>query len=78
MKKNRNKEIIDNVASVLLSRKSKEEALELRELCMLARVSATEAFRAVNHLINAGFKIRLTENFPRKFYYDGEAEKKEI
>lgn len=69
MKKNRNKEIIDNVASVLLSRKNKEEALELRELCMLARVSAREAFGAVSHLINAGFKIKLTDEFPRKFYY---------
>jgi hypothetical protein len=70
MKKNRNKEIIDNVASVLLSRKNKEEALELRELCMLARVSATEAFRAVNHLIDAGFEIRVTDELPRRFYYD--------
>lgn len=70
MKKNRNKEIIDSVASVLIPHNKPEDALELRELCMLARVSATEAFRAVNHLINAGFKIKLTDELPRRFYYD--------
>ena len=70
MKKNRNKEIIDSVASVLIPRNKPEEALELRELCMLARVSATEAFRAVDHLINAGFRIRLTDELPHKFYHE--------
>lgn len=70
MKKNRNKEIIDSVAGILIERNKPEDALELRELCMLARVSATEAFRAVNHLINAGFKIKLTDELPRRFYYE--------
>lgn len=70
MKKSRNKEIIDSVAQVLIQYKKPEEALELRVLCMIARVSATEAFRAVNHLIDAGFKIRLTDELPRKFYYE--------
>lgn len=71
MKKSRNKEIIDSVAHVLIQYKKPEEALELRVLCMIARVSATEAFSAISHLINAGFKIKLTEELPRKFYYDG-------
>ena len=70
MKKNRNKEIIDSVARVLIPLKNPEEALELRVQRMLARVSATEAFRAVNHLINAGFKIRITDGLPIKFYYE--------
>ncbi len=69
MKKNRNKEIIDNVFSVLLQRRNPEDAIELRDLCMLARVSATEAFRAVNHLISAGFKIKLTDELPHKLFY---------
>lgn len=72
MKKNRRQEIIDSVASVLLSRRKPEEAVELRELSMIARVSATEGFNAINHLINAGFRIRLTDGFPRKFYCEKE------
>lgn len=71
MKKNRNKEIIDSVAKVLLQYTKPEEAVELRALCALAAVRETEAFRAVNHLINAGFKIRVTDELPRKFYCDG-------
>jgi hypothetical protein len=72
MKKNRNKEIIDSVASVLLQRNKPEDAISLIELCGLAAVRATEAFSAINHLVNAGFKIRVTDEFPRKFYYENE------
>ncbi len=70
MKKSRNKEIIDSVARVLIQYNKPEEALELRALCMLARVSETEAFSAVTHLINAGFRIKLTDGLPHKFYYE--------
>lgn len=69
MKKNRKKEIIDSVASVLIPRKQ-DEAIELRELCMIARVSASEAFSAISNLINVGFRIRVTDNFPRRFYIE--------
>lgn len=69
MKKNRKKEIIDSVASALIPRRQ-EQAIELRELCMVARVSAGEAFSAINHLISAGFRVRVTDNFPRRFYME--------
>jgi len=70
MKKSRKQEAIDSVVQALTQYKKPEEALELKVLCMIARVSPTEAFRAINHLINAGFNIKLTDGFPRKFYCD--------
>lgn len=68
MKKNREKEIIDSVAQVLIQHRKPEDAISLIELCGLAAVRATEAFTAINHLANAGFKISVTDELPRKFY----------
>ena len=54
MKKKSKREIINNVADVLFSRIKPEDAVELRELCMLARVSEAEAFMAINSFIDDG------------------------
>ena len=68
MKKKSKREIINNVADVLFSRIKPEDAIELRELCMLAGVSEAEAFMAINSFIDDEFGIKLTDNLPRKFY----------
>lgn len=78
MKKALNKKIIDSVAQVLIQHTKPEDAISLIELCGLAAVRATEAFLAINHLSNAGFKIRLTDELPRKFYYENGKEKERL
>jgi hypothetical protein len=75
MKKALNKKIIDSVAQVLLQHSRPEDAISLIELCGLAAVRATDAFLAINHLSNAGFKIRLTDELPRKFYCEKNGDK---
>ncbi len=77
MKKAVNKKIIDLVISALIQRNRPEDAVDLIELSALSGVRPTEAFLAINYMINAGFRIRLTENFPRKFYCENEEESRE-
>jgi len=72
MKKLSKKEILNRIADVLFSRIKPEDAVELRELCMLARVSEAEAFMAINYFIDDEFGIKLTDGFPRKFYCKNE------
>lgn len=68
MEKHSKKEILNRVADVLFSRTKPEDAVELRELCMLARVSEAEAFMAINSFIDDEFGIKLTDGLPHKFY----------
>lgn len=70
MKKNRNKEITDSVFEVLAQHTKPEDAVDLIELCAHAAVREREAFWAITTLIEAGFKIRLTDELPRRFYYE--------
>ena len=67
-KKHSRREILNRVADVLFSRSKPEDAVELRELSMLAGVSEAEALMAINYFIDDEFGIRLTGGFPRKFY----------
>lgn len=69
MKKKSKKGIIEAVSSVLLTLWEPKEAIELRFICMIARVSEEEAFMAINHLIKDGYKIKLTDGYPHKFYF---------
>jgi hypothetical protein len=69
-KKHSKREILNRVADVLFSRSKPEDAVELRELSMLARVSETEALMAINYFIDDEFGIKLTDGLPRKFYCD--------
>lgn len=68
MKKHSKREILNRVAEVLFKREKPEDAIELRELCALARISEEEALAAINYFIDDEFSIRLTDDLPRKFY----------
>lgn len=68
MKKLSKREILNRVAEVLFSRRKPEDAIELRELCMLSGVSEAEAFMAINYFMNDEFRIKLTDGLPHKFY----------
>lgn len=68
MKKISKREILNSVAEALFHRRKPEDAIELRELCMLAGVSEAEAFMAINSFIDDEFRIRLTDTLPRRFY----------
>jgi len=68
MKKHSKREILDKIADVLFSRIKPEDAIELRELSMLAGVSEAEALMAINYFIDDEFGIRLTDGLPHKFY----------
>jgi|GEM_PF-3453558 len=72
MKKNKKHEIVEQVVTVLFPSRIPEHALELREICMFARVSESEAIFAIHHLIKQGYKIKLTDGLPRRFYYKNE------
>lgn len=74
MKKNRKQEIVEQVVTILFASRIPEHALELREICTFARVSESEAIFAITHLIKQGYKIRITDELPRKFYYEKEDE----
>ena len=70
MKLKRKMQIVEQVVTVLFPSRIPEHALELREICTFARVSESEAIFAIDHLIKQGYKIRVTDGIPRKFYYD--------
>ena len=74
MKLKRKMQIVEQVVTVLFPSRIPEHALELREICMFARVSESDAIFAINHLIKQGYKIRVTDDLPRKFYYEKENE----
>lgn len=68
MKKHSKREILNKVAEVLFKREKPEDAIELRELCILAGISKEEALMAINYFLDDEFRIKLTDNLPRKFY----------
>lgn len=68
MKKHSKREILNRVADVLFKRETPEDAIELRELCMIAGISEEEALMAINYFIDDEFSVKLTDSFPRKFY----------
>jgi hypothetical protein len=68
MKKHSKREILNRVADVLFSRIKPEDAIELRELSMLAGVPEAEAIMAINYFIDDEFGIKLTDGLPHKFY----------
>lgn len=68
MKKLSKREILNRVADVLFSRIRPEDAVELRELSMLAGVFEAEAIMAINYFIDDEFRVRLTDGLPHKFY----------
>lgn len=70
MRKSRKQEIIENVMNVFSQFNSIENAVEMRVLCCIARVSEAEAFRAISCLVNEGIKIRLTDGLPHKLYLE--------
>lgn len=70
MKKHSKREILNRVADVLFSRVKPENAVELRELSMLAGVSEAEAMMAINYFIDDEFGVRLSDGVPHRFYCD--------
>ncbi len=68
MQKHSKREILNRVAEVLFSRIKPEDAVELRELSMLAGVSEGEAITAINYFMDDEFNIKLTDGLPHKFY----------
>ena len=74
MKLKRKMQIVEQVVTILFASRIPEHALELREICTFARVSESEAIFANDHLIKQGYKIRMTDGLPRRFYYEKEDE----
>ena len=68
MKRSRRREKIENAAALLMQANSPEKAIDFRNLCLFAMVSESEAWAAVRQLEGMGFRIRLTDGFPRKLY----------
>ncbi len=68
MKKHSKREVLNRIAEVLFLRRKPEDAIELRELCILAGVSEGEAITAINYFMDDEFSIKLTDGLPHKFY----------
>ncbi|MDP1854206.1 MAG: hypothetical protein Q8L26_08420 [Candidatus Omnitrophota bacterium] len=68
MKRNERQEKIETAAALLMQASSPKKAIAFRDLCLFAMVSEPEAYVAVKYAEKMGYRIRLTDDFPRKLY----------
>jgi len=61
-------ERIESAAALLIHANSPGKALDFRDLCLFAMVSEPETYAAVKYAEKIGYRIRLTDDFPRKLY----------
>lgn len=67
-RKSMRQERIESAAALLMHANSPEKAIDFRDLCIFAMVSEPEALAAVKYAEKMGYRIRLTDDFPRKLY----------
>jgi len=67
-RKSMRQEKIESVIALLMHANSQKNAIDFRDLCLFAMVSEPEAYAAIRQLEGMGFRVRLTDTLPRKFY----------